>query len=128
VLGFLFPQILATLALLSLLAFYDPFLLLFLPALLFTAPLPAPFRTGSEIRGYGMNLRVAVWQDRQVTAELLERYADAFTTSAYYYMCPSRKLVLERLLLWADSADWPDFLEKDPNPMFSDVHSLLKPE
>ena len=126
-LGYAFPQFLAAFSLLSLLAFINPYFLLFLFALAFAAPIPAPYRTWAELRGYGMSLLVRSWDGwaSEEVANMVNRYADAFTTSAYYFMCPFRTYVLNKLLDWLLSGETH---LSDVNPAFMDVYALIKHE
>jgi len=56
---YLFPQCLAALSILSLLAFFNIGFLWFLVCLVFIAPIPAPWRAAFEIGGYTMSLFVS---------------------------------------------------------------------
>jgi len=124
-LGYLSPQILALLALFSFLAFINPYFLLFLIALLFAAPIPAPYRTWAELRGYGMSCKVRLWcgEKLEVIQNIIkERYVTAFTTAAYYFMCPFKNYIINKLLEWTTSDD----CLSDANPAFMDVYNVVK--
>jgi len=123
IIGYMKPQLIAILSLLSFLAFINPYFLLFLLALLFLAPIPSPYRTWAELRGYGMNCKVRLWHGETISQERLNYSADAFITSAYYFMCPFRKWVMKKLKKWADPNDNSCLLDK--NPAFKDVHDLI---
>tara|TARA_R100000008_G_C3586673_1_gene172979 strand:- start:2006 stop:2653 length:648 start_codon:yes stop_codon:yes gene_type:complete len=89
-LSYLFPQWLSLFALTALIV--GPWALLFL---LFLAPLPAPFRTFWEIRGYAMTDAVLFSQYRQFSdLEFLEKQ---FTGSSYYFMWPFTKSLHEEI-------------------------------
>ena len=86
---YLSPQIFSFLAVLG---FWNPLWFLFLICLL---PVPSPTRSELEMRGYAVSMAVDWW--------LLERnpnyewYSKQFTSSAYYWMDPFKKDVLEDL-------------------------------
>ncbi len=86
---YLFPQILAPLALLG---FWNPWYFLFALCIL---PLPAPWRTKLELRGYTISMACRYW--------LLGREPDyhffikQFTGPNYYFMCPFEDYVRSRL-------------------------------
>ena len=87
--GYLFPQILS---LLSLLSFYD---LKWLLCLLFLLPLPSPFRTWFEYRGYSMSMACYYWLYKEKPP--IPRFLDYFTTSLYYWMCPFKSYISGKL-------------------------------
>jgi len=86
---YLFPQSLAPLALLALGACGGNLLWLWwLLALLYLAPMPAPFRTWFEIRAYRTNLLFAqtVWKyDAEQLSRLQEWIVDKLAGPDYYY-------------------------------------------
>jgi hypothetical protein len=89
-LSYLFPQWLALFALSSF--FIGPIGLLFL---IFLAPLPAPFRTFWELRGYAMT-DAALWQSNQRFTDL-DRLTKQFTSGAYYFMWPFRNHIMSEV-------------------------------
>lgn len=121
ILGYMFPQVLALLSLGAIFAFISPWFWLFLLALLFAAPIPSPGRAESEIRGYGMSCKVRVWKGEVLDANYLKWCADAFTTSAYYFMWPFRKNVEKRLREYIDT----DVCISDRNPAYIDVYHVV---
>jgi hypothetical protein len=120
-LGYLFPQILSLFSLGAIFAIFNLWFLLFLLALLFLAPLPAPWRARSELRGKGMNCKVQVWSGETVSNYDLNKYVDAFTTSAYYFMWPFKKRVVKKLRRYIDS----DECLSDRNSAYADVHKII---
>jgi len=98
-LGYLFPQLLALLGItLPLLAIWlDLFWLVSLVMLAAAAPLPAPFRTAFELRGYSCNVHLAFWERGKVSDKHLEHIASQFTGHWYYFMCPSESYIDARL-------------------------------
>lgn len=88
-LAYLFPQVLS---LLSLLSFYNSTWLL---CLLFLLPLPSPTRTWLEYRGYSMSIACYYWLYKEKPVNT--RYVDNFTTSLYYWMCPFKGYISEKL-------------------------------
>ncbi len=88
--SYLFPQCMALFALLS--VFVGPSALLFL---LFLLPLPAPFRTFWELRGYAMTDAVLYAKHQQFADE--DFLMKQFTTSNYYYMWPFKKSLLREI-------------------------------
>lgn len=91
---YLFPQCLAVLALLA------PVLWSWWPLafLLFLAPIPAPWRTHYEMRGYAMSLAVHYWYlGDGIPVALKQHVADAFTGPSYLYMWPFKTAVANRV-------------------------------
>jgi len=88
--AYLLPQILAPLALLSLLAiWFSNAWLWSLAALALLAPIPAAFRMIIERRGYLMSLCVTWWTFGEETARAgIPRRLKQFTGPAYYFMWP----------------------------------------
>jgi hypothetical protein len=79
-LGYLFPQILS---LFAFFAFYNLWFLLFL---LFLLPIPAPFRTYFEFRGYSMTYMIkALRGNNNVVLKSIDK---KFSGPVYYYMWP----------------------------------------
>ena len=90
-LKYLFPQVLALLALPALLAIpFSGWWLWFLAFIVFALPLPAPWRTYYELRGYAMSLAVTYWRTGSTSIYGMSKY---FTTPAYYFMMPFRGYV-----------------------------------
>lgn len=84
--AYLFPQVLAPLALLSFLAFVSPWFLLNLLWLVALAPWPAPWREWAELRGYTMSMAVDYWRYGSVQDGTIEWAEPQFTGWAYYKM------------------------------------------
>jgi len=91
ILGYLFPQCLAALSLLSVFAIINPLLFLFLLFLLLLAPLPAPWRYKFERRGYRVSIllgrRLHNFSENQMQ-QLRDRFKKEMTTGAYYFAWP----------------------------------------
>lgn len=86
---YLFPQILAPLALLSFLAVeYSNWWLVSLSFLIFLAPLPAPFRMIIERRGYLVSLACCHWMWNNADSTTIENVVNQFTGWEYYKMWP----------------------------------------
>jgi len=83
-LSYLFPQWVALFALTAF--FVGPWALVFL---LFLLPLPAPFRTFWELRGYAMTEAVLFSQYKQFSDDI--HLAKQFAGSSYYFMWPFSK-------------------------------------
>ena len=83
-LSYLFPQCMALFALCGF--FVGPAALLFL---IFLLPLPAPFRTFWELRGYAMTDAVLFAKHKRFAND--EYLLRQFTSPAYYYMWPFKK-------------------------------------
>ena len=95
---YLFPQVLAVLSLLTVLAFFTPYAWFFLTFLLCAAPIPAPGRKYIELRGYKMSLYALYLNlselnfDESAIARALMKSAEygnsQFTGAGYYFMWP----------------------------------------
>lgn len=97
-LSYFFPQNLALLSVLSLLAIFSSSVWLwFLLFLLFLAPLPAPLRSDEEHTAYAMSMAVNYWRYGTITDYQVSWVANQFTSSSYYFMWPFRKWVVERV-------------------------------
>lgn len=83
-LSYLFPQCMSIFALMGF--FVGPIALIFL---LFLLPLPAPFRTFWELRGYAMTDAVLFKKYNQFADD--DFLTKQFTTSKYYFMWPMKK-------------------------------------
>lgn len=121
-LGYLFPQCLAIFSLLSFFAFFSKWFLLFLLFLLFVLPLPAPFRTKSELRGYGMSIKVRQWKFGKIHDDDFNRYVKQFTSGNYYYMFPFKNYIRKELEKWKNS----DECLNDKNTAYKDVYNLIQ--
>jgi len=122
VLGYLFPQIFALLALFAVLAFISPWFLLFLLALLFLAPLPAPFRKTAEMRGYGMSVKTLNWlYGYLVSTEEAARYVKYFTGPSYYFMWPFKESATKEFSQWVDPLNNECLRE----PVYKDVYDII---
>lgn len=133
-LGYLFPQILATPAILFVLL--SPILitlialgalpvsiLLVLITALFLAPIPSFGRKRAEMRGYGMNIKLMVWIYGSFPKYRKDWYVRHFTGPAYYYMWPYKKGIEKEIDTWADPFNL-DCLD-DHNPAYREVYNLL---
>lgn len=90
-LSYLFPQCLAGLSLLALFGFLNPWMFLFLLALMFLAPIPAPFRYQSELHGYRVSILLGRVLDHYSPAEMEQIrnwIKKEMTTSSYYFAWP----------------------------------------
>ena len=86
---YLFPQILAPLALLG---FWNPWFFL---SLLFILPYPALWRAKFELRGYTISMAASWWLlDREPDYDF---YVRQFTGPGYYFMYPFEDHMRERL-------------------------------
>lgn len=93
-LSYLFPQVLAVFSLLALGAIWYFPLIWCLLFLVFLAPLPAPWRSKWEIRGYLMNLLIeSRVNDGRVPVRLKNLLSDVFTGWGYYKMWPFSGIV-----------------------------------
>lgn len=120
VLGYLFPQCLALLALLSIFAFLSPWMLLCLLFLLFLAPIPAPFRYKFEVSGYRTTIlfarKVYHYTDEQM-AQLYQWVSSQMTTGNYYFAFPfpgkiAKDLKDESFMLEPRYVEIIDFLKR----------------
>lgn len=118
-LGYLFPQILAVLALNACFAFLSLYFLFFLFALLFLAPIPAPFRKATEMRGYGMSIKVLEWLNMPAEYKI-DGAAANFTGSGYYFMWPFPKSVKQELTSWLGNDTCLN------EPIFKKVYDITK--
>ena len=109
-LGYLFPQVLALLSLLALGAFFNTWMLLWLIALVFLAPIPSPGRYKAEINGYRVSILFArhrvVFDGYRLTrvgysdtemAQLHKWISNEMTTANYYFAWPFPKQIEEDL-------------------------------
>ena len=130
--AYLLPQILAPLALLSLLAiWFSNAWLWSLAALALLAPIPALFRMRIERRGYLMTLCVIYWTfGEEMARGNIPHCVKQFTSPNYYFMWPFKR----RLEKWFDK----ELTEKGKHPSkynalfvlvfdyISSHHTLLK--
>lgn len=61
--------------------------LLVMLGLVLVGPWPSPWRSGYELRGYGMNVAILQWRYGAVTKEYMDFFVGEFTGPDYYYMC-----------------------------------------
>lgn len=94
---YLMPQALGCLSLLSLFAVWDVRALWFLLALLFLAPIPAPWRTYYELRGYCMSMLAEYIDTGDIHPATITWAMVQFTGSSYYWMWPFRTYVYGKL-------------------------------
>ena len=90
-LSYLFPQCLAVLSLFALFGFLNPWMFLFLFALGFLAPLPAPFRYQFELRGYRVSIllgRVIYRYSPSEMNQIRDWIKKEMTTGSYYFAWP----------------------------------------
>lgn len=121
-LAYLFPQLLALLSLGAFFAFISSWFLLFLLFLIFLAPIPSPGRTWAEIRGYGMTCKIKKWMEGHVDEKYVDHITESFAGPAYYYMCPFKNYVKNKLQSYVDT----DVCLKDKNPAYQYVYELVK--
>jgi hypothetical protein len=75
------------------------------------------------MRGFGMSAKVRAWLWGSVPEDILKRYAEQFTSSAYYFMWPFKNSVDKELAVWAN----PNVsCLNDSNPAFKDVYDIIK--
>lgn len=95
-LGYIFPQILSLLAVPSLLAiWFGPWFLLGLIPLVSLAPFPAHWRAKFEMEGYTQTLLVEYEEHGSIREGMIKRISKHFTSSDYYFMRPSKKVLDE---------------------------------
>lgn len=122
-LRYAFPQILAALAVFSLLAVWNLWFLLFLGFLLALAPLPSPGRRDIELNGYTMSLAVGYWRTKVITEADIEWYAKQFSGAAYYFMWPWHTGIVRALKLRALRIRTGEVLK---DPVFRKVYDVMK--
>lgn len=125
--AYLFPQILAPLALLALFGFVNPWFLLNLLWLTALAPWPAPGREWAELRGYTMSMAVNFWRYGGIEDGTVEWIEPQFTGWPYYKMSrrsseKMRELLRERIELIRSGK----ILEGPENEPFRKVNQLLQ--
>jgi len=100
VLGYLFPQCLASLSLLAFFGFLNPWMWLWFLALLFLAPLPAPGRYLFELNGYRTSIlivrKVYNYTDEQM-GQIYQWVTHQLTSGNYYYTFPFPEKILKDL-------------------------------
>ena len=97
-LGYCMPQLLAALALLA------PILWSWWPllALVFLAPLPAPWRRNAELRGYAMSMAVLYWQRRSgIPQSLKANIVEYLTGPDYYFSWWSKQQMTDEVGRWS---------------------------
>ena len=75
----------------------SPWLLLFLLPLVALAPWPSPGRTKWERRGYAMSAAVEYWMNDRITGRSPKYMSRHFTGWNYYRMCPNEEKVIRFL-------------------------------
>lgn len=121
-LRYLFPQILASLALFSVLATWNLWFLLCLIFLLTLAPLPAPGRREIELRGYTMTMAIEYWETGGISDEMFEHVAKQFVGPAYYFMWPWRENTMHRIKMRAQAIRTNEVLK---DPLFARVRAIF---
>ena len=117
---YLFPQVLALLALLAIpLWSWWPLL-----CLLFLAPLPAPWRLRAELRGYAMSMAVWYWyrQTGGIPLAMKDKIVGYMTDSTYYFTWPSGAHVRGMVDSWSKRI----LLDEVTEPEFQLVRDLIK--
>lgn len=105
-LSYLFPQVLALLSVLALGAIFNTWMLLWLIALVFLAPIPSPGRYKTELRGYRTSILFArhrtvfdgyryarIGYSDQEMMQLHKWISDQMTTASYYFAWPFPKQI-----------------------------------
>ncbi len=87
-LKYLSPQIYSLGALLAILTPFSSWFLLALGFLVFAAPWPSQGRTEIEANGYEMSAAVEYWMTGKLSVKYIRHIHRAFTSFAYYRMCP----------------------------------------
>jgi len=111
---YLFPQVLAALSLLAVLAFWNPLWLLCLFFVLFLTPIPAPGRAWLEVRGYKTNMSLGRLKGWDINLLSYRIVSDNFISGNYYFMMPFFGWSAKRLLdfshesedIYAKIIDW----------------------
>ena len=112
---YLFPQVLAVFAGLSVFAFFNLGFLWCLSFLVFLTPIPAKWRKDFELKGYKMSIFIyqtyleRLRYDSLKQEKILQRYARMVATTffkgpAYYYMWPIKNQVRDELMTFASNA------------------------
>lgn len=97
-LGYILPQVGASIAALALLAiWFSNWWLLALTGLVLLAPLPSPGRREAELRGYTMSMAVNFWRYASVSDDTKKWIAQQFTGPAYYFMWPFKANMAKRI-------------------------------
>ena len=112
---YLFPQSLAPLALLSLVAFWKPMFIWCLLFLLCLAPIPAPFRYWFELRAYRTQILFSRKEDKLTDEEMIPVYEwveKQLCTNLYYWTWPFPSMVRKQLKdeSWMDSKIYKDIV------------------
>ena len=93
-LSYVFPQVLAVLALPAFLAIWlGPWWLLFLSSLIALGPWPAPWRKRWEVEGYTQTMLVDFESRKSVHIQIIAQVIDQFTGANYWFMWPFRKSI-----------------------------------
>lgn len=110
---YLFPQVLAPLALLG---FFNPWFFLFAICL---APIPAPFRAYFEFRAYVVSVAVRYWLLNQVSST--EWLVNQFAGSGYYWMLPAKKFLTKKFV-----EEYARIVKDDLKPYEQEIKKALK--
>jgi len=97
---YLFPQSLAPLALISLIAFWKPMFVWCLLFLVCLAPIPAPFRYWFELRAYRTQILFSRKEDKLTDEEMIPVYEwieKQLCTNLYYWTWPFPSVVRKHL-------------------------------
>jgi len=122
-LSYVFPQVLAVGAALSVLSVWNLWFLLSLLFLLALAPIPSPGRRDIEYNGYEMSLAVTYWRRGSFADEDFEWVASQFVSSNYYFMWPFKDDVMHELKMRAQGIRTGEILKR---PLFRKVHDIIK--
>ena len=95
VITYLSPQILFLISIFSILAlFLGSYWLLWILAILFLAPIPSIGRAIWEMRGTSCGIAVSSWDNTEISDAYMESVIDRFMGSDYYFMMPSKRVVV----------------------------------
>jgi hypothetical protein len=68
----------------------------------FLAPIPAPWRRDTEMRGYAMSMAAWYWYNRSGIPQVLKAdIAQNFTGPEYYFSWPFQKAVSDEIGRWS---------------------------
>lgn len=95
--GYLCPQLFALFSIFAFGAFWSLWFLFFLLFLVFLAPIPSPWRTKWELRGYTANLMFNLMEHGQVSEFAYASITQQFTSINYFRMCPDEDHILGEL-------------------------------
>ena len=89
-------------------------------------PLPAPWRTGYEMRGYAMGLLVDLWRYGEIRQETRDWIADKFTGPDYGWMWPFKANIMRRIERVEDKVYPNNVRARTSNNPYSVVLRLLE--